>query len=193
LCLAPCEQMRRKDGPSSRAGRPWSFGPGLTKGAAVIDSARAFSGRTFLYFYSSREDMIAPWIWGKSHMRIFIPAALVACVFATGFASADVDRMKCSDFAVLPAPQQKLFVDGMVNGMGMTFGVLDTMRNLLEVRAASDDEQKGVDKLRAMTEGFMSQGHLSDSDAIVKGVVAKCAASPDSFAANVFLDVMSGR
>jgi len=39
--------MRRKDGPSSRAGRPWSFGPGLTKGAAVIDSARAFFGPPF--------------------------------------------------------------------------------------------------------------------------------------------------
>ena len=43
-CLAPCEQMRRKDGPSSRAGRPGAQMPWPTKGAAFRDSARAFCG-----------------------------------------------------------------------------------------------------------------------------------------------------
>ena len=126
-------------------------------------------------------------------MRTLLSVVLIICLGSFGQASAAPNVVTCKALTALPATEQKLFVDGMVNGMGMTFGVLDSFYKLLSSRSASKEEQSGIDKMHALPHGFMVAGQLTDTNDILDGVIKKCTASPDSYAANEFLDVMSGR
>jgi len=75
-----------------------------------------------------------------------------------GASSSAHAAVSCKEFLALAPAQQHLFVSGLVDGMGTTFGVTDTFAKHLKAAAASSEEKTGIEKMHGLpirSSGFL--------------------------------------
>ena len=106
-------------------------------------------------------------------------------------AAAEITIVTCATFSSMPKPDQTVFISGAMNGMGMTFGVIDSFAKSLEARASLPEEKAAIENLRNGPRGFLSRSAVSDGEAIRAKVESLCRTKPEQYAGNALVDVLS--
>ena len=86
---------------------------------------------------------------------------------------------------------QTVFVTGLINGVGISFGVSDAIAAGLAAKA-SEEEKPHLEQLRRLPQTFLSQSHLNDVESMRDALFTRCKGNPTEFAAREFTNVLSG-
>lgn len=123
----------------------------------------------------------------------FLAATILIGACGTN-ARADDLRVKCAQFTSMPADEQVTFTAGMLNGVGMLAGVMDTFDRILSKKASNYAETTGIHEMHTYPLGFLRiQSCCAPTKTIAEKLAGECRASPDAYVANFLTDVLSGR
>ena len=98
----------------------------------------------------------------------------------------------CPQYLSLSEHDQNLFVSGMVDGMGGTLGVWDTVAKHLKQKAASNAELDGISNMHLFAKNTLDKGGIVDLNNLPSRIKTICQRKQDYLAGNALIDIFMG-
>jgi hypothetical protein len=99
-------------------------------------------------------------------------------------------HISCRQIAALPPEALGLYVDGVMDGIGLSFAISDVTAQTLETRAASAGEKNSIEQMRRLPQEYFDPGPAVTRDDVLTAVMGRCKAEPDLTVDSVFMAVV---
>jgi len=103
---------------------------------------------------------------------------------------AQEDHLSCGRIAALPQETQALYVEGVMDGIGLSFAITEATAEVLAGRAATAGEENIIEQMRRLPQEYFDAGPALTRADVVAAVLARCEAAPGLSVGSAFLDVV---